>query len=232
MFLYIISILFVLSGVVAAAVIFADEYIRGNRQTMSIMNTVWILTGLWAGGLGLWAYYRFGRQTARKSAPEMDMKMDMPMDMPMKMDMSADWPMWQSVTLSALHCGAGCSIADILGEWFLFFVPLGVFWGWGLEYVLALGIGVFFQYATIRAMQKISPSDAYAKAFKADFWSLTSWQIGMYGWMAIVIFGFGMPVDRLSWQFWFMMQIAMMCGFLAAYPTNKLLIKLGVKKAM
>jgi Domain of unknown function (DUF4396) len=33
-------------------------------------------------------------------------------------------------------------------------------------------------------------------------------------------------------EFWFMMQAAMACGFLTAYPMNWLLIKTGVKTAM
>jgi hypothetical protein len=35
-------------------------------------------------------------------------------------------PRWQSVVLSTLHCGAGCTLADIVGEWFLFFVPVAI----------------------------------------------------------------------------------------------------------
>ena len=33
---------------------------------MRIMYSVWILTGLWAGLPGLWAYFRFGRGTRHK----------------------------------------------------------------------------------------------------------------------------------------------------------------------
>jgi Sec-independent protein secretion pathway component TatC len=41
-----------------------------------------------------------------------------------------------------------------------------------------------------------------------------------------------MPLPRTSFVFWFMMQIAMACGFLAALPVNVLLIKAGIKKGM
>jgi hypothetical protein len=33
-------------------------------------------------------------------------------------------------------------------------------------------------------------------------------------------------------EFWFVMQIAMLCGFVTAYPVNWILIRVGVKEAM
>ena len=75
---------------------------------------------------------------------------------------------------------------------------------------------------------------ALHRAFKADFFSLLSWQVGMYGWMAIVYFVLFVnePLPKDTWIFWFMMQLAMLFGFFCAYPMNALLIKLGVKKGM
>ena len=35
---------------------------------MKIMNSVWILTGLWGGFFALWAYFRFGRAGGRSDA--------------------------------------------------------------------------------------------------------------------------------------------------------------------
>jgi hypothetical protein len=56
----------------------------------------------------------------------------------------------------------------------------------------------------------------------------------MYGWMAIVYFILfvNFPLAKDSWQFWFMMQIAMLFGFICAFPMNALLLKLGIKKGM
>lgn len=239
-----LSMLFVLSGLISAYVIFRDEHIKGNHQQMKIMDTVWILTGVWAGLFGLWAYYNFGRNRHSDHNMQMSQTMDgMPgMNTPGdlgkvgkigKMPMPPlQRPMWQTTTLSTLHCGAGCTVADIIGEWIIFLVPMSLLSGWTLDYALALAIGIMFQYAVIKPMYSMTPAETFLKAFKIDFWSLTSWQLGMYGWMAIVIFVFHMPLDRLSWQFWFMMQIAMLCGFLTSYPTNRLLIRLGIKKMM
>lgn len=249
-----VSIFFICSGIVIALVIAND--LAHHKQSMKIMNVVWVLTALWASYLALWAYFKFGRETMKmddsagdmqmksdmQSMPEMKMDMDMK-DMPMDMSMGdmgdMGRPHWQSVALSALHCGAGCTLADIIGEWFTSYYPISIggsllVGSWVFDFILALIIGVYFQFYAIREMEKISVSSGLSRAFKADFFSLTSWQVGMYGWMAIVYFVIfkDVPLVKDSWTFWFMMQLAMLIGFVCAYPMNALLIKLGVKKGM
>lgn len=245
-----LAILSVLIGVFASLIIAID--LMKHKQSMKIMNSVWILTALWAGVLGLVAYFWFGR--AKKA---MKMPMDMPMDMS-KMAMPADGKMtmkmddmmqmkgmperskWQSTTLSTLHCGAGCTLADIIGAWFLFFVAIKICGSFFVgtmvvDYILALCIGVYFQAAAIKSMDStLTPKERFVKAFKADVLSLTSWQIGMYGFMAVVVYVF-FPYEHIaqdSWVFWFMMQLAMLVGFLFAYPANIVLIHAGIKKPM
>ena len=398
---YYLAVLFVAGGVGSALIVAAD--LRTRRQPMRIMESVWVLTALWASFFGLWAYYAFGRATrhmpvqnngtgkqkdsakisepakgggigetgnerqvdsagqkvgnekpgtdgrggglgpeaangkpgtdGRKdmsvagtdlwkvSEPERAMNMpepgmhgmqmengtttgadgaeDMPgmkgtalkagmadeagipgmtnrMDMPGmtnrvdmpgmadKADMSGmtnepnmsgtmegmdgmgnmpgmkGRPRWQPVVLSTLHCGAGCTLADIVGEWFLFFVPVAIGGSilagtWVVDYLLALAFGIGFQYAAIRGMERTLPrGEAIRRAAKADILSLTAWQAGMYGWMAVAIFALngGEAMPRTSFVFWFTMQVAMACGFLVALPVNILLIRAGIKKGM
>lgn len=243
--LNLIAVFLVCSGIGIAVHIAID--LTHRPQSMKIMNAVWILTALWGSYLALWAYNKFGQAASMKeenAGMKMEnagIKMDMSgMD---KMDMSGmegmKRPHWQSVTLSALHCGAGCTLADTIGEWFTNYVPVTVagsqlLGNWVLDFILALIIGIYFQFYAIREMEKISVGNALTRAFKADFFSLLSWQIGMYGWMAIVSFVLFVnePLPKDTWMFWFMMQLAMLFGFLCAYPMNALLIKLGVKKGM
>lgn len=227
--MYYISAFFVLSGFLCLLIVLFHIYPR-HRQSMKVMEAVWPLTGLWANWIGLWAYFGLGKE--KKSS---HMKMDMPMQ---GMDMHSR-PGWRSTALSTLHCGAGCTLADLIGESFTSFVPVsigGSFMAgqWTLDYVLALIIGIYFQYAAIRPMEKLSRWQVVKKAFKIDFFSLTAWQIGMYGWMAIMMFVIfrHSPLAHNSWEFWFMMQIAMFFGFLTSYPANWILIRMGVKKGM
>ena len=56
----------------------------------------------------------------------------------------------------------------------------------------------------------------------------------MYGFMAVAYFlvfrdGFGVTLATDTVEFWFMMQIAMLCGFATAYPVNWWLIRKRLK---
>ena len=197
--LNLIAVFLVCSGIGIAVHIAID--LTHRPQSMKIMNAVWILSALWGSYLALWAYNKFGRSSPMKAEDD-GMKMDMSgmkdmsdmkgmdmsgmkdMNMPdmkgMDMDMSMGEmrrPYWQSVALSALHCGAGCTLADIIGEWFTNYVPVTVagsqlFGNWVLDFILALMIGVYFQFYAIREMEKISVGNALARAFKAG-WRLS-----------------------------------------------------------
>lgn len=59
----------------------------------------------------------------------------------------------------------------------------------------------------------------------------------MYGFMAFAYFvifrdGFGVRLEANTVEFWFMMQIAMLCGFATAYPVNWWLIRTGFTERM
>lgn len=229
---YIISIFFILSGILCSILILAELF-PNRRQPMKIMEAVWPLTGLWASWVGLYTYWKLGR--VKKQKPTMNMPATSGHNMPM-----TSRSRWQSILLSTLHCGAGCTLADLLGETFTSFIPIAIGSSllagqWVLDYILALILGIYFQYAAIHPMEpQLSRRQTIGKAFKIDFFSLTAWQIGMYGWMAIVMFVLrpGRPLPHNSWEFWFMMQIAMFFGFFTSYPANWLLIKMGIKKGM
>lgn len=125
-----------------------------------------------------------------------------------------------------------------MAEWIIFALPftlfgMEIFGAWTLDYVFAYALGIFFQYFTIAPMRGLSLGKGLAAAVKADTLSLTSWQLGMYGWMAIATFAiFGHELEKTDPVFWFMMQIAMLAGFATAYPVNWWLLKKGIKEAM
>jgi hypothetical protein len=102
-----------------------------------------------------------------------------------------------------------------------------------VDYGFAYAFGIAFQYYTIKPMRNLSVGQGLWAAVKADTLSLTSWQVGMYGWMAIATFAiFGHELEKTSPVFWFMMQIAMLAGFFTAYPTNWWLLRRGIKERM
>lgn len=204
------------------------DILSGNKQKMMIMNFVYPLTGLYAGPLALIVYYTIGRKSTAKRAREMEAKGE-------KMNKK---PFWQSVAVGALHCGSGCTLGDIIAETLLLYITVVVLGskllgGWVIDYAFAFAIGIIFQYFSIKPMKNLSPKDGFIAALKADTLSLTSWQIGMYGGMAIAFFLiFHQKLEANSVLFWFVMQIAMLLGFCTAYPMNWFLIKKGIKEEM
>ncbi len=105
----------------------------------------------------------------------------------------------------AAHCGSGCTLGDVCAEFLALGFPVVATWvGWKtlfpdshegkifavwiLDYLFALVFGVAFQYFTIVPMRNLSPGRGLVAAVKADVLSLTAWQVGMYGLMAIAHF--------------------------------------------
>ncbi|MGL4293269.1 MAG: DUF4396 domain-containing protein [Bacteroidales bacterium] len=242
----------VIMGVCSAS--YLGWLVYKKPEQMKIMNSVWVLTGLWASVLGAWAYFRFGKNGMEMPMPEMNksedkkgtMKMDMPMNMGMSMnagkkmdmEMHSSKPLWEKAIVSSLHCGAGCTLADLIGEttgyfWLRHIPGWSIGWQWGLDYLLALLIGACFQYAAIHKMSGLGVGQTFLKAIKIDFLSLTAWQLGMYLFMYIVFFvSPGIVITANELVFWFIMQLAMLTGFVLAYPVNVILIKTGYKPSM
>lgn len=227
--LYILSITSLILSATCAIWVVLD-LLAGHKQHMWIMNVVWPITALYAGPLALIAYYKVGRLSTHHTMMTAKERGEEP---PGKKK-----PFWQMVAVGSSHCGGGCTLADIVGEWALFLFPLTLFGmkmfgAWAVDYMLALLFGIFFQYFTIAPMRDLSFAKGMVAAAKADFFSLTAWQVGMYGWMAIATFViFGHEIEKTNPVFWFMMQIAMLAGFLTSYPVNWWLLRAGIKEKM
>lgn len=217
----------VLSALCAAGVVVDLTW---RPQRMKIMNVVWPVTALWSGPLGLFAYLRWGRAGSRAAARAAQAHGDKPP--------GPQQPFPVLTAKAATHCGSGCTLGDIIAESVIVVAPLTlfgkhIFGAWLYDFILAYAFGIVFQYFTIKPMRDLSWKEGLLAAIKADTASLVAWQLGMYGWMAIATFAlFGHELPKGSPTFWFMMQIAMVCGFVTAYPVNWLLLRRGVKEAM
>jgi Domain of unknown function (DUF4396) len=224
------------------ALLIAIDVVR-RPQHMWIMNVVWPVAALFGSLLVVWAYFAWGRLAT-------DAKAQAAMARGQEMPSKALTPFPVMVGKGTLHCGSGCTLGDICAEWLAFLVPALATWFrcqwlfqekmfavWVLDYIFAFGIGVAFQYFTIAPMRGLSPGEGLVAALKADTLSLTAWQVGMYGFMAIANFYIwkhllGAKLKVNSPEFWFMMQIAMAAGFATSYPANWWLIRKGIKEKM
>lgn len=226
--LRILAIASLLVSCVCALILVAR--IAQEPQKMWIMNIVWPVTALWAGPLAVWGYQRWGKAGSEAAARAAKRHGDEPPN--------HEQPFPVLTAKAATHCGSGCTLGDMVAESLIVLVPLTVFGkhifgAWIYDFVLAYCIGIFFQYFTIKPMRNLSVGQGLLAAVKADTASLLAWQLGMYGWMAIVTFViFQRELPKASPVFWFMMQVAMLCGFLTAYPVNWWLLRRGLKEKM
>jgi hypothetical protein len=219
------------AGGLSAVIVIVDLCRR--PQPMAIMNLVWPLTATF-GGVPLLAFYFWrGRAPRRGRRPT-----------------SGDVAMPIAVATGALHCGAGCALGDVVAELLLLGAPglagllgLGVLFhdrviaAWILDYGFALAFGIVFQFFALPPRRRGKLLVGLAAAAKADVLSLTAWQVGRYGGMALGLFVVGphllgaRPTAAMP-EFWWLMQGAMLTGFATSYPVNWWLIRRGLKMPM
>ncbi len=199
-------------------------------QKMWIMGLVWPITALYMGP--------FAVATYRRSLPVSEKKPETPQMKAMQEHFKDKPPTMLQNSIAVFHCGAGCSIGDLIAE---SIVPtLGLLFAgeFGskiiLDFVFAYILGIAFQYFTIAPMRGLSFGKGLVAAARADTISITLFEVGMFAWMAITHFLlFPSPhLDPGMAVFWFMMQIAMIAGFFTALPANAWLIRKGWKEKM
>ncbi|MFZ4450785.1 DUF4396 domain-containing protein [Salibacterium aidingense] len=218
----------ILLGIVQAGYITVDV-MRKPQHMMPIMNVVWPLIGLYFPVFGLWSYWKLGQNKNNRETPPHDHHHD---------SHHPNKPFWQSVFVSTTHCSSGCSLGDMIGVPIVALTGLTIagstlFADYAVEFVLAYIFGIAFQYYGMGRSKKEGAGKAIKDAVKADTLALVAFEIGMFGWMALVHYlFFAQPPEPMTAVYWFMMQIAMMLGFLTSYPANWLLVKKGVKHAM
>ncbi|WP_432573173.1 DUF4396 domain-containing protein [Kineococcus sp. SYSU DK005] len=211
----------------SAAVILWDTYGRGHRQQMRVMEAVWPITALYFGPLAVWGYRRFGLPQSPRWREENGL------------ERAPGKPGWATVSIGVSHCGAGCTIGDVVAATAVFWLGLSLF---GQElfaeylasFVLAVLLGLAFQYFAIAPMRGLGLREGIVAATKADILSLVAFEVGLFAWMALMRFVL-FPEDPLrpdSAAYWFGMQVGMVIGFFTSVPANVWLIRRGIKEAM
>ncbi len=216
-------------GFASALVIAGDIVVLGNWQHMAIMDLAFPLTALYMGPIALWAYFARGRRMSRK---RMHMQAA-------GMNEGARDSLWQ-VSLSDSHCGAGCALGDIAGEWIVWATAwtIGSSAALGPEYILDLPLawifGILFQYFVIAPLRgQLGRLAPLGDAIKSDTLSVLSFEVGLFGWMAVAEYAIWKsppPIDSSS--HWFLMQIGMILGFATSWPVNRWLLRHGIKEPM
>lgn len=201
----------------SALTILWDIYGRGNRQQMAIMEAVYPITALYWGPVAV--YFYFTRERERGD--------------------------WWPVAKGVGHCGAGCTLGDIAGEWIVYLTAWSIpLFGaedadvllamYVADFTLAWTFGIFFQYFSIVPMREdVGRLQGIWLAIKADTLSIVAFQLGLFAFMALYhLVLWQPPLSTASPTYWFMMQIGMIVGYFTAWPVNVWLIERGIKEKM
>lgn len=230
----------------SSIVILLDELVLGHRQQMSVMNLVHPITALYWGPVWLWAYLARGRMSSKKVMQRRAVQLAQDgvdgewLEQAGESTDPEDMRPWH-IADAVSHCGAGCTLGDIAGEWIVFALgPLVIAASGTLgpelifDFFLAWSLGVLFQYFTIVPMRDdVSGVRGVWLAMRADTLSILSFQLGLFGWMALshfVVWPSPPPID--SSVHWWMMQLGMVVGFFTAWPVNRWLVVKGWKEKM
>jgi Domain of unknown function (DUF4396) len=244
-----------------ASAISYDIVVNRRRQSMGVMNFVFPITALYLGPLALALYWRWARASARQPVPAVSAHMmaaeraavtpaggavlghSLPegsAPAPPDGSKARRRPAWVAMAIEVSHCGAGCSLGDVISEFAIFWLGLTIastvllaeYVG---DYLLALTLGILFQYFAIAPMRGLGVRDGLKAATKADFISLTAFEIGLFSWMAIMAFVLFPAPHHLtpsSAAFWYLMQIGMIIGYFTSWPANVWLVRRGIKIPM
>jgi hypothetical protein len=239
----------------SALVIVVDELVLGYRQQMRIMNLVHPISALYWGPVWVWAYFTRGRKSSGKWAQERALEIVESATDPAaarekgeeleERGTSTDprnlrsWHVGDAVS----HCGAGCTLGDIAGEWLILTLGIAWFGTWSghalpeellLDFLFAWTLGIVFQYLTIAPMTGEKGLKGIWGAIRVDTASIVAFQAGLFGWMAIYMLVIwphhGIRID--SPDYWFQMQIGMILGYFTAWPVNRWLVSSGIKEKM
>ncbi|MGH3494857.1 MAG: DUF4396 domain-containing protein [Sciscionella sp.] len=214
-------------GFASAVWILYDIYVLRHNQPMRVMEAVWPITALYFGPVAVCGYRRFGRPMSQRWRQQ-QRRAGTPTN-----------PGWAGIAVDVSHCGAGCTLGDIIAEFVVFGLGATVA-GMALvaeyigDYIAAVALGIVFQYFAIAPMRGLSFREGIVAAAKADIVSLSAFEVGLFGWMALMAFVF-FPSPHLHPDnpvYWFLMQIGMILGFFTAWPANVWLIRSGIKEPM
>jgi len=140
---------------------------------------------------------------------------------------------WRQVLGSTMHCAAGDGIGIIVGAALAAQWTLSSWADFSLEYVLGFGFGwAVFQAFAMREMAGGSYLRSLRQTFLPELLSMNLLTTGM-----VVTRGLLMPqiegsADPLSVGFWFVLSMALIVGFVLAYPMNWWLVANGLKHGM
>ena len=140
---------------------------------------------------------------------------------------------WRQTLGSTMHCVAGDGIGILTGAVIGGFLMLPPALDVAMEYLLGFTFGLgIFQALFMRDMVGGSYTRALAAAFIPELTSMNCLMAGMIP--VAMVFKAGVPgsASPASPAFWFIMSMALLTGFITAYPMNWWLVARKLKHGM
>jgi hypothetical protein len=140
---------------------------------------------------------------------------------------------WRQVLGSTMHCVAGDGAGILAGAVLAGFLHLPVLADIALEYALGFGFGwTVFQALFMRDMAGGSYVRALGNTFIPELVSMNALMAGMVPIMTTTMANLLGAHSAVTPAFWFVMSMALLTGFLSAYPMNWWLVARGLKHGM
>jgi len=140
---------------------------------------------------------------------------------------------WRQVLGSTMHCVAGDGVGILTGAVIASLFHLPNITDIALEYVLGFGFGwSIFQALFMRDMAGGSYLRAVSRAFFPELLSMNCLMAGMVPVMTLAFANTPASRDPSAPAFWFIMSMALLAGFITAYPMNWWLVSRHMKHGM
>lgn len=175
-----------------------------NDQMVGLMKWVWVFSVLYSGPLGLAIYYYSGRRQIRRDS------------------------LWRRGFRSTAHCYSGCGAGEIIGISIAAgLLALGNFWTALITFAFAYTAGFALTVGPLM-QQGVALSQAMKDAAYTETASITVMEVVAIG----VDLYLAQDASAAQALFWASLIFSLTMGFIAAYPVNVVLIRMGVKKGM
>ncbi len=140
---------------------------------------------------------------------------------------------WRQVLGSTMHCVAGDGLGILAGAVIASLFHLPKVTDIALEYVLGFGFGwSIFQALFMRDMAGGSYRRALSSAFFPELLSMNCLMASMVPVMTLATESIPASRDPSGPEFWFIMSMALLVGFITAYPMNWWLVSRHMKHGM
>jgi Domain of unknown function (DUF4396) len=140
---------------------------------------------------------------------------------------------WRQTLGSTMHCVAGDGVGILAGAVLSAAFGIGGTAEMILEYVLAFAFGwTIFQALFMRDMAGGSYSRSLTGTFVPELLSMNLLMAGMIPTMMALKMRIAAAGDPLAPEFWFVMSMALLVGFVLAYPINWWLVAYQLKHGM